>query len=90
MVQEPKRPVISYTNKSEAFLCTNQNFQRQYAGIYAARLSQLTDLLNEQVKEKWGSKYPIKKLHELREEEPEKCIIIGTFFKHQVIFSMSF
>lgn len=30
-----------------------------------------------------GKQYPIKKLHELREETPDKCIIIGTFYKHQ-------
>lgn len=89
MVQEPKRPVVTYTNKSESFLCSTQNFQRQFAGIYAARLGKMTELLTKQANDKWGSKYHIKRLHELREEEPDKCIIIGTFFKHQVNFKIA-
>lgn len=32
-----------------------------------------------------GDKYPIKKLYELREETPDKCVLIGTLFKHQVL-----
>lgn len=84
MVQEHKRPVMTYTNKSESFLNSTQNFQRQFAGIYAARLAKMTDLMTKQALDKWGNKYSIKKLQELKEDEPEKCIIIGTFFKHQV------
>lgn len=30
-----------------------------------------------------GEKYEIKKLTDLREDNPEKCIIIGTTFVHQ-------
>lgn len=30
-----------------------------------------------------GANYPIKKLTDLREDNPEKCIIIGTTFVHQ-------
>ena len=30
-----------------------------------------------------GNKYPIKKLFELKEDHHEKCIVIGTLFKHQ-------
>lgn len=32
-----------------------------------------------------GNKYPIRKISELNEDKPEKCIIIGTFFKDQVL-----
>lgn len=31
-----------------------------------------------------GTEYKIKKLSELREENPDKCVVIGTLFKHQV------
>lgn len=30
-----------------------------------------------------GNKHPIKQLAELKEDNPEQCIIIGTLFKHQ-------
>lgn len=33
-----------------------------------------------------GEQYPLKKMFELREDNPEKCILIGTLFKHQVIY----
>lgn len=32
-----------------------------------------------------GTKYPFKKISELNEDNPETCIIIGTFFKDQVL-----
>lgn len=32
-----------------------------------------------------GDKYPFKKISELNEDSPEKCIIIGTFFKDQIL-----
>lgn len=31
-----------------------------------------------------GAKYPLKKMFELKEDFSEKCILIGTLFKHQV------
>lgn len=30
-----------------------------------------------------GNEYPLKKMGDLREEQPEKCILIGTLFVHQ-------
>lgn len=30
-----------------------------------------------------GKKYPLKRMADLREDNPEKCILIGTLFKHQ-------
>lgn len=30
-----------------------------------------------------GTEHPIKQLAELKEDSPEKCVIIGTLFKHQ-------
>lgn len=32
-----------------------------------------------------GEKYPIKKISELREEDPQKCILIGTIFKNMML-----
>lgn len=33
--------------------------------------------------EKIGTAYPVKRMTDLREDNPEKCIIIGTSFVHQ-------
>lgn len=30
-----------------------------------------------------GDDYPLRKMGELREEQPEKCVLIGTIFVHQ-------
>lgn len=32
-----------------------------------------------------GTKYLVKKMTDLREDNPEKCIIIGTTFVHQIL-----
>lgn len=75
----------SYKDESERFRFERHNdYSKQFAHIYASRLEQMRGLLTDRVRAQWGSEVPLKKMFELREEEPEKCIIIGTLFKHQV------
>ncbi|XP_055596214.1 DNA polymerase delta subunit 2 [Uranotaenia lowii] len=78
-----RRLKVPYQYRSEQFHFKSKDFSKQFAYIYASRLEEMTRMMTERVKEKWGDKYPIKQLAELKEESPEKCIIIGTLFKHQ-------
>lgn len=79
-----------YQDESQRFRYERHNdYSKQFAHIYASRLEQMRVLLTERVNAKWGSKYPLKKMFELREEDPDKCVIIGTLYKHQVISIMS-
>lgn len=84
--QEYSRKLCSqYQDESARFRFERHNdYSKQFAHIYASRLEQMRGLLTERVHAKWGSKYPLKKMFELREEDPEKCVIIGTVYKHQV------
>ncbi|XP_055840808.1 DNA polymerase delta subunit 2 [Episyrphus balteatus] len=83
MSSKINRLEISYKNLSDKFLITTQNYQMQFSHLYAHRLSECTKLLTPKVLAKWGTEFPIKKLCELREDVTEKCILIGTLFKHQ-------
>ncbi|CAD7086276.1 unnamed protein product [Hermetia illucens] len=80
---EYKRLIVPYVNKSSRFMLKSKNYGKQYAHIYASRLREMTELLKPIVEKKWGTEYKIKKLSELREENPDKCVVIGTLFKHQ-------
>lgn len=74
-----------YENESDRFRFERHNdYSKQFAHIYASRLEQMRGLLTNKVNAKWGTKYPLKKMFELREDDPEKCVIIGTLYKHQV------
>ncbi|KAJ6600660.1 DNA polymerase delta subunit 2, partial [Pseudolycoriella hygida] len=59
------------------------DYSKQFAHIYAARLGHMRGLLEAKARDKWGDKFPLKKMFELKEDFTEKCIIIGTLFKHQ-------
>ncbi|XP_077297697.1 DNA polymerase delta subunit 2 [Arctopsyche grandis] len=78
-----KRLTCHYHNLSERFLRITKDFSKQYAHIYAARLTAMQAILQKRVKLKWGDKYPIKKLFELKEGVEDTCVVIGTLFKHQ-------
>lgn len=78
-----ERLTCHYQNLSERFLRTTKDFSKQYAHIYAARLTAMQAILQKRVKLKWGDKYPIKKLFELKEGVENTCVVIGTLFKHQ-------
>lgn len=80
---DPEREVCDYKNLSVRFSNVSKDFSKQYAHIYAARLGTMRQILLKKVKLKWGDKYPVRKLFELKEEKEETCVIIGTLFKHQ-------
>lgn len=84
MTESIERTTIPYRNKSELFHHTKKDY-KQYAHVYSARLRILGELVKEKAAKKWGSAHPFKQLFELREEDQETCIIIGTLFKHQVL-----
>ncbi|XP_050077714.1 DNA polymerase delta subunit 2 [Anopheles maculipalpis] len=78
-----ERLKVPYTYKSECFQFAKKDFSKQFAFIYASRLEEMLKLLENSVQKKWGSEMPIKRLADLREDGPQKCVIIGTLFKHQ-------
>lgn len=59
------------------------DYSRQYCSIYKARLKEMETYAMKQIERKWGSRYPIYKLHNLSEKKSEKCIVIGILFKDQ-------
>lgn len=75
--------MTDYKNLSEPFVLpfNKRNFHRQYAHIYAQRLTFFRALLSPRAHAKWGSDLPIYKLCELQKDT--RCIVIGTFFKDQ-------
>ncbi|XP_052896752.1 DNA polymerase delta subunit 2 isoform X2 [Anopheles moucheti] len=78
-----ERLTVPYTYRSESFHFVKKDFSKQFAFIYASRLEEMLKLLEDSVQKKWGTDMPIRRLADLREDCPEKCVIIGTLFKHQ-------
>ncbi|XP_058123972.1 DNA polymerase delta subunit 2 isoform X1 [Anopheles ziemanni] len=78
-----ERLKVPYQNTSDSFHFHAKDFSKQFAFIYASRLDEMLNLLEDRVQQKWGNDIPIKRLADLREECPQKCVIIGTLFKHQ-------
>ena len=67
----------------EKFKLSSRSFEKQYSGIYVARLRALKDHLAQKAKDKWGQ-YEVVTLSELSEKnEDGNCIVIGTLYKHQ-------
>lgn len=83
MTESFERTKIPYLNKSEVFYHNKKDY-KQYAHVYSARLRILGELVKEKAIKKWDS-HPFKQLFELREENQETCLIVGTLFKHQVL-----
>lgn len=77
-----KRLEVPYQYRSDKFHFKTKDF-KQFAHIYATRLDEMVRLMKAKVQQKWGSKYPIKQLADLKEDNPEQCVLIGTLFKHQ-------
>lgn len=77
------RHVCDYKDLSDPFTHVIKDYSKQYAHIYAARFSAMQGNLLNRVKLKWGDKYTVKKLFELKEGVEETCVVIGTLFKHQ-------
>lgn len=77
------RYAANYENKSESFYLHNREFIKQFFGVYTSRLAAVAEKITEAAVEKWGKDVPVKKLADLREDEVEKCIIVGTLYKQQ-------
>lgn len=79
-----ERHAVDYTDGSNRFYQVSRDFSKQYAHIYSARLNTFRNILGPAVQKKWGDRYKILKLCELREKDT-MCIIIGTLFKLQTL-----
>nr|CAD7587454.1 unnamed protein product [Timema genevievae] len=77
------RETCSYENLSQRFLHQTKDFGKQFAHIYAVRLSKMRGLIMRRVHQKWGKNTPVKTLAELQDDDRIKCVVIGTLFKHQ-------
>lgn len=49
-----EREELDYEDLSSTFKLVNRDFNRQYAGIYAIRLTKFQTLLEKRVEKKWG------------------------------------
>ncbi|RZF47778.1 hypothetical protein LSTR_LSTR006042 [Laodelphax striatellus] len=78
-----QRVSSSYKNLSQKFRHRAKDFSKQFAHIYAARLTEQRGTLLEKVYKKWGPGIRVARLAELGELSGEKCVIIGTLFKDQ-------
>lgn len=78
-----ERICLDYKNLSQRFSKQSNDYNKQYCSIYTIRLQQMTTMLMETIYRKWGSTYPVLKLHKLSETDCEKCVVIGTLFKDQ-------
>lgn len=72
-----------YENQSEKFLLQKKEFIKQFFGVYTSRLIKVSDSLTAAASAKWGQDVPVKKLADLREEDTDKCILVGTLYKQQ-------
>lgn len=72
-----------FENHSEKFLLKKREFIKQYFGFYTSRLEKVIEPVTCAAIEKWGTEIPVKKLAELREEDSDKCILVGTLYKQQ-------
>lgn len=72
-----------YENHSHKFCVKSFDYQRQFFHLYSHRLTEMSALMTKRAEEHWGKSVPIKKLCDLREENEEECVIIGTIYKHQ-------
>ncbi|XP_049809952.1 DNA polymerase delta subunit 2 [Schistocerca nitens] len=77
------RKECDYKNLSDRFTYKAKDFSKQFAHIYAVRLVQMRCIIEKPVRQKWGHSVPIRKLFQLKPDEEESCVVIGTLFKHQ-------
>lgn len=77
------RKVAQCKNLSVEFIQTRNDYSKQFAHIYSARLSELREVLIPRIHAKWG-KVPVVKLTDLENLEGNECVIIGTLYKHQL------
>ncbi|XP_026461933.1 DNA polymerase delta small subunit-like [Ctenocephalides felis] len=78
-----KRLIINYEDKSRRFNQTKKDYSRQFCHLYTARLKLMQENVLKEVYKRFGNKYPVKKLSEIHDVGENKCILVGTLFKHQ-------
>ncbi|KAI0220272.1 DNA polymerase delta subunit 2 [Lamellibrachia satsuma] len=79
-----KRLTAEYENVSERFVHQrDRTFQKQYAHLYAARLSTMRPKLERAAKARWGDRVPMRQLCDIQHDE--RCIILGTLFKDMIL-----
>lgn len=81
---ELERHAVEYSDGADRFYKVSRDFSKQYFHIYSARLNTFRNILGPAAYKKWGDRYKILKLCELREKDA-MCIIIGTLFKLQIL-----
>lgn len=72
-----------YENRSQKFLLRDKAYIKQFFSFYMSRLEKVAESVTDAAKDKWGSDVPIKKLADLREDENDRCILVGTLYKQQ-------
>ena len=82
MSELSERTRVKYADKNDRFLIKSRTYKRQYAGIYASRLSQSRTNLGNASMKKLGNDIVIKRLSEL--VAGERCVVVGTLFKQMV------
>ncbi|CAH0388289.1 unnamed protein product [Bemisia tabaci] len=79
---EVKRLDCEYKDLSAPFRLQERDYYRQFFNLYAVRLNKMREWLLACVEKKWGKKYAVKRLTDLKEGD-DSCICVGTLFKHQ-------
>ncbi|KAK2583982.1 hypothetical protein KPH14_006443 [Odynerus spinipes] len=77
-----ERKSALYKDLSSTVTPKTNDYSKQFAHIYAARLTELRDVLTENAKAKWGD-VQILKIADLENYGGMTCVIIGTLYKHQ-------
>ncbi|XP_015110005.1 DNA polymerase delta small subunit [Diachasma alloeum] len=83
-VQTFDRGIAESKHFAGRFTQQSQHFSKQFFHVYACRLEELRGILVENARKKWGEDIKILRLAEVENFENERCIIIGTLFKHQL------
>ncbi|KAH0560763.1 DNA polymerase delta subunit 2-like [Cotesia glomerata] len=76
------RDTVDYQDLGSNFLQKTKDYAKQFFYVYSCRLQELRSILEDKVSKKWPN-IKILKLAELENLEDDKCIVIGTLFKHQ-------
>ncbi|TMW42768.1 hypothetical protein DOY81_012153 [Sarcophaga bullata] len=72
-----------YINHSQKYILKSFDYQNNFPIFMPTVWLRCTVLMQQRAIDHWGSSVPIKKLCDLREDDEEECIIIGTIYKQQ-------
>lgn len=79
-----ERKIAKFEGFDGRFSQPTKDFSKQFYHVYLCRLKELKKLIIPRAKKLWGDDVKIVSLAELENYDNEKCIIIGTLFKHQI------